>query len=104
MPTSVVERTLLVEPPAGVVVSEDQVHANSFIQSSTQLSLGSQVLFGWYQSHVFSGGIWTINPVMYFIFYVSTANDATIVSGIAGLQASLPGWTIITYSRNMVWN
>lgn len=103
MATPLTERTILMQPPAGLVVNESAITADTTIQAAVALTNNGQMLFGFDQARVFSGGNWSINPIVTMVFWLSASNDSTVAASIPTLASHWPGWTISTYSRNLVF-
>lgn len=100
MATPLVERVVFLTRPDGNF-DETGLLADSGIQSATGLAAGGAIQVEYHSYRTLSGGVYTQVNGIQFTWYLSSANDTTVVSGINAFLARWPGYTGFTWSRSL---
>jgi len=94
------ERNIYLTRPDGNF-DESGILADSGIQSAVGLAAGQAVQLFYHSYLTLSGGVYTQNPGLQLTLYLTSTNDATVVSGINAFAARWPGYTVYTWSKTI---
>lgn len=102
MATTYVERVVFLTK-ADASFDETGLLADSGIQGATNLAVGAAIQVEYHQYRTLSGGVYTPINGIQFTWYLTSTNDATVVSGLPGFLARWPGYVGFTWSRTLVF-
>jgi hypothetical protein len=104
MAVNLVERTILLQPPTGLVIPENTVAQDPLIIQLAGLAAGKIMFMESRLEWVLQGdGVtYVLTPSVLVSFGLNTTNDAIAVAGIPNIPSRLIGWTVRTFSRAVV--
>jgi hypothetical protein len=82
---------------------ESSILADSSIQGATNLAAGTAIQLFYHSYLTLSGGVYTQHPGLQLTWYLSSANDATVVSGINAFASRWTDYTVFTWSKTITF-
>jgi hypothetical protein len=102
MATTYVERTIfLVSPDRSI--DEFGLESDTGLQGFANLSVGNALIEGILRYKTWGGASWTHHIGYTITGYLTSANDVTVVGGIAAFSARWPQYQVFTWSRTLVF-
>jgi hypothetical protein len=104
MAVNLIERTIILQPPAGLMIPEDTIAHDPLIIQLAGLAAGKIMFMESRLEWILQsdGVTYVLVSSVLVSFGLSATNDAIAVAGIPSIPSRLIGWTARTFSRNVV--
>ncbi len=103
MATAVIERTIIMLAPIGMVVDEVAIRQDAFVLQAAGLSQGTRMWLSPVQVDTLSGTTYTIHTGLSLVFTLLSTDDAALTApaNVSAFKSRWSGWIIVTHARNI---